>query len=152
MQRAWVILSSVACRFYNISPHNFINGKNIKKKIIEHTMCVLIFCTTLSRTFLIIRKIQWNMIKMCIGLYVKYTLFLSDSNENWIFETDFRKKYSNIKFHENLSNGNLIFACMQTDRQTDMMKLIITCRNFLNLSTMRKLIKLCQISVCVAQF
>ena len=59
------------------------------------------------------------MIKMYIGLYVKYTLFLSDSNENWIFETDFRKKYSNIKFHENLSNGNLIFACRQTDRHDE---------------------------------
>ena len=31
------------------------------------------------------------MIKMYIGLYVKYLLFLSDFNETRIFSTDFRK-------------------------------------------------------------
>jgi len=29
--------------------------------------------------------------KMCIGLYVKYPLFMSDINEIWILATDFRK-------------------------------------------------------------
>ena len=28
---------------------------------------------------------------MCNGLHVKYTLFLSDSNNTWIFSTGFRK-------------------------------------------------------------
>ena len=26
---------------------------------------------------------------MCIGLYIKYPVFLSDLNETWIFSTDF---------------------------------------------------------------
>ena len=56
-----------------------------------------------------------------IHLYVKYPLFLSDCNQTWIFLTDFReKKYSNIKFHENLSSGSRLFhAERRTDRQTD---------------------------------
>jgi len=29
--------------------------------------------------------------KMCIGLHVKYPLFLPDFNETWIFWTVFRK-------------------------------------------------------------
>ena len=32
-------------------------------------------------------------LKMYIGLYVKYPLFLSEFNETWIFYTDFRKTY-----------------------------------------------------------
>jgi hypothetical protein len=31
------------------------------------------------------------MIKIYIGLHVKYPLFLSDLNETWICSTDFRK-------------------------------------------------------------
>jgi hypothetical protein len=33
---------------------------------------------------------------MLTGMLVKYSLFLSDFNENWIFWTDFGKKADNI--------------------------------------------------------
>jgi hypothetical protein len=39
----------------------------------------------------------------------------------------FSKKFSDIKFHENPSNGSPVVPCRQTDRQTDrgMTKLIV---------------------------
>jgi hypothetical protein len=46
------------------------------------------------------------------------------------------EKYSNIKFHENSSSGSWVVSCgrtdRQTDRQTDMTKLIVAFRNFAN--------------------
>jgi hypothetical protein len=64
---------------------------------------------------------------MYIGLGVKFPLFLPDFNESWIFCTDLRKKYSNIKFYENQSSGRRVVSCKEaggrTDRQTDVTKL-----------------------------
>ena len=65
------------------------------------------------------------MIKMYIVLHVKYHLFLSDINETWIFSTDFRKI---VRFHENRSSGSRVI----TYGRTDMTKLIIALRNFVN--------------------
>jgi hypothetical protein len=43
------------------------------------------------------------------------------------------EKYSNIKLHENSSNGSRVAPCGRTeDRQTDMRKLIVAFRNFAN--------------------
>jgi len=33
--------------------------------------------------------------------------------------TDFQKKYSNIKFHENPSSGSRVMPCGRVDGQTD---------------------------------
>jgi len=43
-------------------------------------MCVFIFSAILSEIFLILRKTERDMIKMIIGLHVKYPLFLSHFN------------------------------------------------------------------------
>jgi hypothetical protein len=42
------------------------------------------------------------------------------------------ENYSNIKFHENPTNGSGVVPCGRTDRQTDMTKLIVAFRNFAN--------------------
>ena len=47
--------------FYNIFPYYLLSGKILEKKIIEHKMCVLIFC--LPETFLILRRNEGDMIK-----------------------------------------------------------------------------------------
>ena len=68
------------------------------------------------------------MIKNYVGLHAKYTLFLSDFNEPCLFPNRFKKKYSNIKFHENPSSGSRVVPC----GRTDMTKLTVTFRNFGN--------------------
>ena len=70
---------------------------------------------------------------MYIGLHVKHSLFCIDLNETWSISTDFwkKKKYSNIKFYENSSNGNQSCS-MRRYRRTDMTKLIVALRNFAN--------------------
>jgi spore maturation protein CgeB len=64
---------------------------------------------------------------MCIRVYVKFLLFLSDFNETEIFSTDFEKS-SNIRSYENLSSGSQVAS----RRWTDMMKLIIDFHNFVS--------------------
>ena len=57
--------------------HCLINGMNfeLKKNVIEHKTCIASFSTNLSETFLIIRRTERDVIKMYIGLNVKYPLF-----------------------------------------------------------------------------
>jgi hypothetical protein len=47
---------------YHIFPHHLINGTILRKKVIEHKICVLIFSADLSQTLLILRKIQRDII------------------------------------------------------------------------------------------
>ena len=76
--------------FFNIISQTLRFPPHPQKKITEHQMCVS------STTFI------WNTFrskniwarydrKCTIGLHVKYRLFVSDFNENWIFAADFRK-------------------------------------------------------------
>jgi hypothetical protein len=62
-----------------------------KKSFTEHKMCVLIFSTNLSETFLTLRRTERDMLKIYVGHHLKYPLFLSDFNETWFFSTGFRK-------------------------------------------------------------
>jgi hypothetical protein len=59
---------------------------------------------------------------MYIGRHVKYRLFLSDFNENWIFLTDFRK-------NPQISNFTKIRP-VGADGRTDMTKLTVDFRSF----------------------
>jgi len=52
-------------------------------------------------------------------LHVKCPLLLSDVNEILLLSTDFRKKHSNIKFHENPSSVRRAVPCGWTGRRTD---------------------------------
>jgi hypothetical protein len=67
-------------------------------------------------------------------LHAKYPLSLSHFNEIWRFSIDFPKKPPNIKFHKNPSSGSRVVPCertdRQTDRRTDITKLIVAFHNF----------------------
>jgi len=52
---------------------------------------------------------------MSIGLHVKCRLFSSDFNKTLTFSTQFRKKYSDIKFDENPSSGSRVVPCGRAD-------------------------------------
>jgi len=70
------------------------------------------------------------LLKMCIGLHVKYWLFLSDFKETWISRQIIEKKNINTKLHENPSSGNRFLPCGLKDRWTDMTKVIDAFLNF----------------------
>ena len=99
----------------------------------------------LSETFVILRRIEQGVIKMHIGLHVKYALFLPDFKETWIFLTDIRKCFNFMKirlvgvelFHANgqrdgragrRTDGRTNKG--QKDRQTDPTTLTYTLSNF----------------------
>ena len=88
----------------------------------------------LSETFLILRRIERDMIRMYIGLHVKYSLFLWDFNETWVFSTDFRKKNLQIpNFMKIRPVGTELFhSDGRMDGRTDVTKLIVAFRNFAN--------------------
>lgn len=66
---------------------------------------------------------------MHIGFHVKYTLFLSDFNENLIFSTDFRKMlrykiwWKPIQWEKSFAHAD------KTDRQTEMTKIVFAFQN-----------------------
>jgi hypothetical protein len=104
-------------RLYHIFPHYLINGTIFGKTLLNIT-CVLIFSTNLPGKCLILRRIKLHMIKMYIGIHVKYPLFLSDLIKLEFYQHIF-ENYPNIKFHENLSSGSRVVPCGRTNGQTD---------------------------------
>jgi len=67
------------------------------------------------------------MIKMCIGIHVKYPLFLSEFDETRIASTDFRKNPQIQNFMTIRPVGAELF---HVDGRTDLTKLIVAFRNF----------------------
>jgi len=69
---------------------------------------------------------------MYIGRYVKYPLFLSDFNINWVFVADLKKKHLWVSNFMKIRpvGAELFVAGGRTDGQTDMIKLTAAFRNF----------------------
>ena len=125
-----VVLSSVAspCLLH-------FSSLSHKRHDFEHNMCVLIFCTLLSKTFFYFKK---NSARYRKSTYVfmsntRYScqILIELECTRQIFE-----KPSYVKFNQNPSSGSRVVPCRQTDgqidRQTDITELIVGFRNYGN--------------------
>jgi len=97
------------------------------RKMLLNEKCVLWFSVQiLSKTFLILRRNERDMIKNYVGLHVKYPLCFSSFNETWNFRDRYSKKPTNINFLYSPSSESRVVPC----GRTDLTKLIVTFRNF----------------------
>jgi hypothetical protein len=96
---------------------------DFRKKVIEHKMCVLIICTILSKTFLILRRIQRDVIKVKTSS-CKISIILVGFRSWQSFE-----KTQISDFIKMRPVGAELF---HADGQTDMTKLIVAFRNIAN--------------------
>jgi hypothetical protein len=89
-----------------------------------------------SEKFLILRRTEQDLIKIYIGVHVKYRLFLSDFNEHCIFQTVFFSKKTQISNFVKISpmRGELFHADRRYVANT-------CCRFFAILRTRLRVIK-----------
>jgi len=97
-------------QLYNIFPHNLTKGKISEKN--DLSWSVYRFTTISSRTFLILRRTEWYVIKMCTDLFVKFLLYLSDFNFFFKETPTGALYYSNLVIYTNKPFvSNLICYC-----------------------------------------
>jgi hypothetical protein len=100
-------------RLDNILTHNPINGKIFEgKKVTEQEMYVLVFSTTLSETFLILRRTERDTIKNVYWSPCKVPVIVDRFLKKLGFSRKIFEKYSNIQFHE---HGSWDVPCGRTD-------------------------------------
>jgi hypothetical protein len=83
IQHAMRMRRIAICGLYSIFLHCQMNGTIFGKiKVIEHEMCVLIFCTIFAwNIFSISEGLSETLSQIYLRLHVKYQLLLSDFNE-----------------------------------------------------------------------
>ena len=116
----------------SIFAHYLINGMIFEKKLLNTQMCVLIFSTIFSETFLIHRRIELDMIKNVLVVFAWRTHYSCPIFMKLEFSQQCFKNTQNIKFHENLSSGSWVVPCGQKDGWINIIKLIVAFRNFVN--------------------
>jgi hypothetical protein len=132
-------------RLYLFFPHYLINGTIFgegggggENGYWTQNMCFEFPYNFCLKHFLFWEEWSEILLKMYIGIYVKFELFLPDFNETWILWTGFRKI---LKYRISWKNFHLQPSCSMrkdgyTDRQT---KLMVAFRNiWKRLTTTRK--------------
>jgi hypothetical protein len=128
MQCTCALLSPVASpapQYFSTLSHK----RHDFRKTFLNTKCVFrLPLQLLSKTFLILRTTERDMIKNYVGLHVKHPLFFSNFNANWIFSTDFRKTRI---YQISLNSVQWEPSCSTwSDGRTDWTKLWVAFRNF----------------------
>ena len=100
--------------------------RNDFKKNVEHKTCVLVCSSTLTETFLSLRRIERNII---INVHGSSRNLLVRFSGNLRFLNSFSK---NTQISNVLKIGPLRAQSFHLDGQTDMKKLIVAFRNFVN--------------------
>jgi hypothetical protein len=123
MHHASAVLYCYLCpvRLYRIFPNYLLNVLIFEEKNLLNTKCVFWFSLQLlSKIFFILRRIKRDVIKTCVGLHVKYSLFLLYLDETWSFFTHFQKNPRILIFMKiHLFGVELFYADGWTDIQTD---------------------------------
>jgi len=92
---------------------------DIRKIVIEHTMCVFIFSTPFfPETFLILRITERDMIKNIFLVFMSIIRHPCQIFTKLEFSRQIFEKCSNIKFSENPFSGSRVVPCGETDGQT----------------------------------
>jgi len=107
---------------YHIFPHHLINDTILGKMLLNIKFVLWFPPQAFSEIFLILRRIQQDIIINVHSLDVKYLIFLSDSKKNWNFLDRFSKKTQKINFVKNLSSRSRVVPWGRTARQTNWQK------------------------------
>jgi hypothetical protein len=124
-----IILPSAACLFclYRVFQHYLINGTNFWATLLN-TKCVFsLSLQLLSKMFLILRRIQWDIImNLSLHYTTRYFCYV------WISQ-HMVTEYSYIKFHKKPSSeAELFHTDGNTDGQTGVTVLRVAFRNCTN--------------------
>jgi hypothetical protein len=118
MRMRHVIICGLSCSTI-FFPHYLTNGTISERKLLN-TKCVFSFSLqSLSETFLILRRTDWDVnINEYWSCCKASGLLLTRFNESWTFSTVFYK-FPNVLYHENTSSGSRIVHCGEMDGWTD---------------------------------
>jgi hypothetical protein len=105
----------VACLFIHNFYTLFHKGHNLIKNVIEHKIRVLIFCTTLTETFLVIRRSERDMTKSGYLSSSKVPVSSCQVIMGPNFVVIFSKNIQIPKFIKNPARGIRVVPCGRTD-------------------------------------
>jgi hypothetical protein len=108
----YIVISGLSgCTLFATLSHKY---QDFRKKLLNIKCVLWLSLQILSDTFTILRRTEWDIIKIYNGFHVKYRYtceILTKLNFLYIYS----RHNKNIKFHENLSSGSQLIPCRRTD-------------------------------------